>query len=365
MCGVSIVVQNLAEGLARMGHKVTVLTGKTATERLRKHNNVEILEFDVEGNWAKGFHGETKAYLNYILNIKDGVLINECSQNWCTDLLFPYLDKIRVSKILHSHGFSWLDIKARRPYLRWRQYLYYKTLWKYLRKYDHVIYLTNVLEDKVYGDSHGITKYTVCGNGVDDMFFKPQDLTSLRIRYNLKRPIILTVGAFSPLKGQEFVLRAFYKSRAIKHELCLVGNSNSYLNRLQKLKKKLNQKYGKRQVRFFPNIPRADVVAFFQKADLFLFGSRREAFPLVIAEAMATGTPYISTPVGNIAYLLGGFTVKTEQEMATRNDQLIEDSAKREWLGREGKSYAEKELRWDYLIRKFEGVIQQVYGAKA
>src|SRR5271166_4047011 len=47
------------------------------------------------------------------------------------------------------------------------------------------------------------------------------------------------------------------------------------------------------------DMPREDVISAFLEADLFVFASRVEYSPLVLFEAAAAGTPFLTVPVGN------------------------------------------------------------------
>jgi glycosyltransferase involved in cell wall biosynthesis len=74
------------------------------------------------------------------------------------------------------------------------------------------------------------------------------------------------------------------------------------------------------RVRHFPHLPNDEVLELMSRARAFLFPiSWEEPFGLVVAEAMAAGTPVIGTPRGSLPELveqgITGFLGETDQEL--------------------------------------------------
>ncbi|MDN3721449.1 hypothetical protein QW131_25400 [Roseibium salinum] len=61
-------MQQIAERLVEKGHEVTVATTKLAEREERSINGVEIVEFNVTGNLAKGLDGEVQEYQSFLKN---------------------------------------------------------------------------------------------------------------------------------------------------------------------------------------------------------------------------------------------------------------------------------------------------------
>jgi glycosyltransferase involved in cell wall biosynthesis len=62
----------------------------------------------------------------------------------------------------------------------------------------------------------------------------------------------------------------------------------------------VQQKGLTRDVFFSPSVPREAVVPFYQVADVFLLTSNFEGMPMSVLEALACGTPVVTTPVGEV-----------------------------------------------------------------
>jgi glycosyltransferase involved in cell wall biosynthesis len=103
---------------------------------------------------------------------------------------------------------------------------------------------------------------------------------------------------------------------------------------------------------------RDDVPRILKAADIFVLASDREAAPMAILEAMATGLPVISTAVGGIGEMVvhgeTGMLVaaRAPQEMAAKLGELATDGDLRRSLGRAG--LARQRGRWD-AERMIEG----------
>jgi len=61
---------------------------------------------------------------------------------------------------------------------------------------------------------------------------------------------------------------------------------------------RVNAQSGKRVLLL--DLPRAELIQAYKAADLFVFASKIEYSPLVLFEAAAAGTPFLSVPVGNV-----------------------------------------------------------------
>lgn len=151
------------------------------------------------------------------------------------------------------------------------------------------------------------SKMTVIANGYDLREFKEDAAQRETMRDALgiscNALLIGLVGRFDPQKDHENLLYALQLLRAAGRQIrcVLVGTElepgNGVLRRLL-------DRYGvQEQVLLLGQ--RSDIPAIMNAIDLHVLSSYSEAFPNVIAEAMACGTPCVTTDVGDAARIVG------------------------------------------------------------
>jgi len=77
---------------------------------------------------------------------------------------------------------------------------------------------------------------------------------------------------------------------------------------------------------------------------------------LVVLDAMAAGTPFISTDVGSVSELPGGLIAKNEPEMAALISRLAREMSLRTRLGNEGFNAASTRYNWNAVIDQYESL---------
>ena len=120
------------------------------------------------------------------------------------------------------------------------------------------------------------------------------------------------------------------------------------------------------------DLPRADLIEAFKAADLFVFASNVEYSPLVLFEAAASGTPFLSVPVGNAAeiarWTAGGeiCPAATDEHGYTRVDpsvlaremcRLMNDADTRARLAVDGKARWRSRFTWKAIASQYEAIL--------
>lgn len=366
--GAQEVIKQVSEQLVKRGHEVTVATKKLPDRTSRTINGVNIEEFDISGNEVYGFHGETDRYQEFLLSGDFDLMMNYAAQQWATDLAFPLLNRIQYRKVIAPCGFSGLfdPVFAN----------YFNKMPTVLKNYDHLIFHSDRYRDINFAREHDVNNYTVIPNGALEDEFSQND-TTFRQRYGIPEdvPMLLTVGSHTGEKGHSLAMKAFNRARIGKSVLVIIGNvfpgnigclpsckrRAGWLNLISRGQKRI----------ILLNPPRSDVVAAYHAADLFIFGSNIECSPLVIFEAMASRTSFISVACGNAEEIAnwghGGIIIPTisrpkgrvdadPRVMAQVIEGLINNPEERQRLAETGYRAWKHRFTWEKIALEYERV---------
>ncbi|MBE5840873.1 MAG: glycosyltransferase family 4 protein [Butyrivibrio sp.] len=371
--GIAIVTQYLAEGLVKKGHHVKVYTVTNDKEKPLEHNGVMIETIDLRYNRLKQPKGEIDRYRKKVLAEKSDVIIFVSLQTPATDCLLPLLDDIKAKKLLYTHDFSGLYLKP----LKWRGDLFHSLgntwnyfIWnyyyrfhvpKYINKFNGVISLSALNKDNEYLKHYYRGKKWIIGNAAEDIFFESSQSDRM-----ITEKYLISVANYSHIKNQIFIIKEYYKTKAsTEYAMVFCGSSlNKYADRLQRVKKALDKKYGERKVRFLHGIDRQLVPALIRGASLYLCGSRWEAFSISMIEAMASGTPFVSVDAGNVRELPGGIVVDSNKDFHLTIDEMLDNEALLADYSRKGMEYANSRCRIEVAVNKLETILENVIDSK-
>jgi glycosyltransferase involved in cell wall biosynthesis len=156
--------------------------------------------------------------------------------------------------------------------------------------------------------------------GVDENFHPVNNeflLADVRQRYNLPEKFILYVGVVEPRKNLPLLLKSYKTlvNEGINHPLVIVGRFGWMYNEVLRQIDTLGLKS---RIHFTGYVPQADLPIVYNLADVFVYPSIYEGFGLPPLEAMACGTPVITTAISSMPEHVGdaGILVPAEDEWA-------------------------------------------------
>ncbi|MFH0992367.1 MAG: glycosyltransferase family 4 protein [bacterium] len=352
--GAQEVVKQIAERLAAKGHDVTVATSALPNRTERVLNGVNISDFHIAGSQVKGYRGDTALYQEFLLKSNFDVIFNYAAQVWTTDILFPLLEKLKAKKVIAPLGYSRLH------HPRYRQY--FESLPSILSNYDKIVYTSPEYQDKEFGDRHGLgSKAVIIPNGASKEEFSAS-LIDFKKNYGIATPyLFLCVSNHYFDKGHLFVLEAFRKLKGRDCTLVIIGERPSRHSWYSCSPICSLISATTSQIRILSSIPRSDVVAAYQQADLFLFGSKVECAPLVMYESFATRTAFITTDVGNVKDHRSVIRlVSSPEAMLQELRHFITDPDSYRKLAAHAFQFYEVNHTWEYLSGRYESLFTDV-----
>lgn len=143
------------------------------------------------------------------------------------------------------------------------------------------------------------------------------DTASARKKYDLPERFILSVGNVEERKNVRRVIEAYAHIRCsgLPHKLVIVGPHNW---RFGEIVEAANLSDFRDDVRFTGYVDAADLPAIYSAADVFAFPSLYEGFGLPLIEAMAVGTPTVTSNRSSLPEAAGdaALTVNPEDSRA-------------------------------------------------
>jgi glycosyltransferase involved in cell wall biosynthesis len=155
-------------------------------------------------------------------------------------------------------------------------------------------------------------KVEVIYNAIDEQLAcapRADEVSKVRERYQLTSPFILYAGNIKPHKNVDRLIEAYsiLRRRGIEHaKLLVIGDEISKYPNLRRL---VHQFQLHQHVRFLGFVPDATLAALYQLASVFVFPSLYEGFGLPPLEAMAAGTPVITSNISSLPEVVGDAAV--------------------------------------------------------
>ncbi len=193
--------------------------------------------------------------------------------------------------------------------------------------------------------------------GIDPRPASPAEVSAARRRHGLDGPYVLWAGTIEPRKNLPALLDAFASLPERGARLVLVGPQgwNTDLDhRLRRLGDRV------RSVGF---VSPEELRALYAGASVFCFPSLQEGFGLPVLEAMAQGTPVVTSCGTATEEVVGDAGVLVEPRdvaaLAEALGGLLDDPVGAAELGRRGARRAVSDFSWEITASRLEAVYEE------
>jgi glycosyltransferase involved in cell wall biosynthesis len=270
---------------------------------------------------------------------------HHCDVFWSPSFMPPFQPKvpavITVHDVLHLYFYS----KAHAFYMRY-------FLAPLFKKLSTVITVSEFTK-KLLLDELGLSEHlvTVVYNGVDDSFFAND------FSLKLDRPYVLYVGNRRSYKNLERMMEAFAKASISRDTVFAISGDPS-----EHLEKKIAKIGLKDRVYFLGHIDEKSLPGVYKGASALFYMSLMEGFGLPVIEAMASGTPVVTSNTSSLSEISAGAAALCDpyniEGMATKLELVLNDINYRAELQEKGFRNA-KRFSWENTARQTWEIVQR------
>jgi len=274
--------------------------------------------------------------------------------------------------IMVVHGADWF-IPEQAKYYKWWDVLYAKAAMPlYFRKSDVVISVSQITTDnfnQVLKLPPGKVKTVYFGPA--SHFKRVSDnrvLKKVKEKYNLPDKFILTLakrraGERKNIHNIIGAYSVYHRQTSTPYKLVIGGKDCI----------QFREEYGSLEKSYwsdilFPNwVDQEDLPAVYTLADLFLYPSNLEAFPIPITEALACGTPIVTSNANGMKEIAGDAALfvnpKDVNEIADTMFQVLADPDLRVLLSNKGLNRSEN-FSWTRCANEILNIIEHLAALK-
>lgn len=207
------------------------------------------------------------------------------------------------------------------------------------------------------------SQITVVENAIDERFLQSGRREEQRLvleRYRVQDPFLLYVGSARPQKNLPRLIEAFgvIKGELRDHpvyrnlKLLIIGDE---LSEHPDLRRTVIRTRMQDDVRFLGFVPVEILRVFYQAAEVFVFPSLHEGFGLPPLEAMAQGTPVVTSNVSSLPEVVGDAAVLVHPENVFEIARGVERALLDEELRQELRQRGQRQIArfsWERSVRQ-------------
>ena len=188
-----------------------------------------------------------------------------------------------------------------------------------------------------------------------------EDVIRVRERYQLHDEFVLYAGNVKPHKNLERLIEAFdlVRKRGLDHlKLVLIGDE---ISKYAALRRAVHSHQLHKYVRFLGYLPEETLAVMYRLAGVFVFPSLYEGFGLPPLEAMASGTPVVTSNVSSLPEVTGDAAVLVDpyrpEAIADGIERVLGDETLRRDLRAKGLARA-RQFSWEASVTR----VREIYG---
>ncbi len=214
-------------------------------------------------------------------------------------------------------------------------------------------------------------KIDVIYNAYDERFGvepRDEDVARVRERFQLHDPFVLYAGNVKPHKNLERLIDAFHLVRKCgldNLKLVLIGDD---ISKYAALRRAVHRHQLRQYVRFLGFVPEETLAVMYRLASVFVFPSLYEGFGLPPLEAMASGTPVVTSNLSSLPEVAGDAALLVDpydpDAIADGIYRVLTDDALRNAMQVKGVARA-RQFSWEQSVGRVHDIYQQVLGEPA
>jgi glycosyltransferase involved in cell wall biosynthesis len=163
----------------------------------------------------------------------------------------------------------------------------------------------------------------------------------------------LYAGNVKPHKNLERLIEAFHLVRAggLDLKLVLIGDE---ISKYAALRRAVHRHQLHPYVRFLGYLPEETLAIMYRLAGVFVFPSLYEGFGLPPLEAMASGTPVVTSNVSSLPEVTGDAALLVDPYRRVITDQALSQDLRRKGLARA------RQFSWETSVRRIRDIYREV-----
>jgi glycosyltransferase involved in cell wall biosynthesis len=360
--GITRYCENLISGLARIDRDNQYVMIQNSNDRQK---TMEVDNFKTVYVSYPRFSTKTLLFLHKVIHRERIDVFHSPS------IMFPLFAKCPVVLTVHDL----IPLRFYRGHSRHRLLPFWiikLIIFTALKKADQIITVSQFTRNEILNFAPFFRKrINVIYNSLSNTFKKTSakdGIQSVEREFSWPRRMILYAGSMKPHKNIDRLLKAFnqLKQKGEVEDVCMVlgGGEKENITRLKKLALELGIDGN---VIFTGMLSAEELTGLMNLADVFVFPSLYEGFGLPPLEAMACGTPVVTSNAGSLPEVVGDAALLVDPEnvedIASAIERVLTDERLREELVKKGFERV-KRFSWEKTARETIEIYKSVAGTK-